>query len=166
MKKLIFIIMTLMISLSTFAQNGLYPKIEKDSLGNSVIIMTIKQAMVLDNNSDLLKLYEQLGVDVENYDNSCLKVIDQQGKLISILNIDIATLKSRIDVKDEKIITLQSEVADYVIKNNILNEMVNNRQALVGERDKQITKLKTKLIIGGIGGGAIIIGLITLLITR
>lgn len=168
MKKL-FILLTFLFSISMFSQGGTaptYPRIEKDSTGQDVVVMTIKQAMKLDNNSDLLRLYEQLGIDMNNYENSCIKVIDDQNKVIATLKLEINNLKSQIFIKDEKILTLQKELADYVIKVTILEKEVNNRQSLADERAKQLTKLKTKMIFGGIGGGVIIIGLVAAIIAH
>ena len=164
MKK-ILILLTCLFSISMFSQ-GLYPRIEKDSLGQEVVVMTTKQAMMLDNNSDLLRLYEQLGVDVNNYENSCIKVIDGQNKVIAILKLNVDNLKSQIDIKDEKVKTLQYQVADYIIKVGILEKEVYNRQSLADEKSKQLRKLKTKMIFGGVGGGLIIIGLVAALVAH
>lgn len=164
MKKLFGIIM-LLFSLVTFSQEK-YPRIEKDSLGQEYIIMTTKQAMALDNNSDLLRLYEELGVDIYNYDNSCIKVVDGQNKIIGLLNLELKNLKEQLTVKDEKILVLQKQIADYIMKVGILEAEVSNRKELVVEKDKQIRGLKTKMIIGGVGCTVVIGGLIFAILSK
>ena len=58
MKKLLT---TILLALS-FAASGQidYPKVETDSLGQKIVIMTIEQAQKLDNSSDLLVLFGKL----------------------------------------------------------------------------------------------------------
>lgn len=158
MKKILTILM-MILSITMFSQEK-YPRIEKDSLGQEVVVMTIKQAMSLDNNSDLLKLYEELGVDIYNYDISCIKVVDGQNKLIATLNLEIKNLKEQIDTKDQKIDNLQRQITDYVIKVGVLESEVKNRNDLVTVKDKQIKGLRTKMIIGGVGATIVIGGLI------
>lgn len=165
MKKIAILILTLF-NISMYSQVEKYPRIEKDSLGQEIVVMTIKQAMILDNNSDLLKLYEQLGVDVNNYDNSCIKVIDGQNKVISTLNLNLNNLKDQILIKDEKIKTLQSKVTDYIMKVSILDKQALLNDSILNEKNKQLRSLKTKMVIGGVGTGAIIVGLVVLLISR
>ncbi len=165
MKKLL-ILLTCLFSISMFSQGGIYPRIEKDSLGQEFVVMTVKQAMTLDNNSDLLRLYEQLGVDVDNYENSCIKVINDQDKVIATLKLDVNNLKGQIAIKDEKIKTLQGEIADHVLKEAILKEQGQARQEIIDENTKQLRKLKTKMVVGGLGGGLIIIGLVAAILVN
>ena len=55
-----FLFIVTLFSSSSFAQTLDYPRYEVDSLGQKVIVMTIEQAMKLDNNSELLTLFEKL----------------------------------------------------------------------------------------------------------
>ena len=55
MKNLLFIL-TLLLSLTSFSQKS-YPRIEKDSLGNKIVIMTYEQAQKVDNSFELLKYF-------------------------------------------------------------------------------------------------------------
>ena len=45
-------------------------------------------------------------------------------------------------------------------KNNVLEKQLANRQEVIDEKDKQLSRLKTKMVVGGIGGSVIIIGLV------
>jgi hypothetical protein len=45
-------------------------------------------------------------------------------------------------------------------KNNVLEKQLANRQQVIDEKDKQLSRLKTKMVVGGIGGSVVIIGLV------
>jgi hypothetical protein len=45
-------------------------------------------------------------------------------------------------------------------KNQILQTEVVNRQNVIDEKDSQLSRLKTKMVVGGISGSLVIIGLV------
>ena len=45
-------------------------------------------------------------------------------------------------------------------KSQILEIEVTNRQKVIDEKDTQLSRLKTKMVVGGIGGSVVIIGLV------
>jgi uncharacterized protein (DUF3084 family) len=122
--------------------------------------MTIEQAMKLDNNSELLTLFEKLNSQLGEYDSTCIKVINDKEKVISIQTVEISKLKESLNIKDEQIASLQHRIAEYIVNIGILQDQVKNREDVISEKDKQIRGLKTKMIFGGIGSGAAIVGLI------
>lgn len=158
MKKLL-ILFSLLISLSVSAQID-YPHYEKDSLDQQVVVMTIAQAMKLDNNSELLGLFEKLNSQLGEYDSICIKVINDKEKIISVQKLEISSLKEALSNKDAQITNLQKQVALYIDRVGILEDQVENREAVISEKNLQIRGLKTKMIFGGIGGGVAIIGLV------
>ena len=161
MRKLFTILMTLIFTtmFSQVTQQIKYPRFELDSLGQKVIIMTIPQAMKLNNNSNILGKFEKLQEEMQDYESICVKVIDEKEQVITKLDIIITKQDNQLVVKDEKIKTLQGEILDWMNKNNILEKQLANRQQVVDEKDKQLSRIKTKMIVGGIGGSAIIITL-------
>jgi hypothetical protein len=54
--------------------------------------MTIAQAMKLDNNTELLGLFEELGVEI-NFDRVYIKVISDKDVVISKQKVEISNLK-------------------------------------------------------------------------
>jgi uncharacterized protein (DUF3084 family) len=158
--KSILLIFALIISLCSYSQNIDYPKFEIDSLGQQVVVMTIEQAQALDNNSELLLLFEKLNSQMTDYDSVCVKVINDKDNVIASQKMEISNLKKSLENKDDQITSLQGEISGYVKKISILELEVQNRQNLVDVKDKQIKRLKTKMILGGAGGGLAIIGLI------
>ena len=63
MKKFILLMMLIMTPLVSFSQTD-YPKIETDSSGHKIVIMTIEQAQKVDNNLEILKLLQYKVVSV------------------------------------------------------------------------------------------------------
>jgi hypothetical protein len=163
MKKFLTLIIGMILSLSSFAQYSKpieYPKFEIDSNGQQVLVMTIEQAQNLDNSTDLLALLEKQNTQMGQYDSVCVKVINDKEQVIASQKMEIAKLKESINNKDLQIKALQGEVASYLKKILILENEVANRQQVIDEKSLQLRKMKTKMVVGGLGGGVAIIGLI------
>jgi SMC interacting uncharacterized protein involved in chromosome segregation len=164
MKKFLTLIAGMILSLSAYSQYSQpkieYPRYENDSLGQQVLVMTIEQAQNLDNGTDLLVLLQKLNTQMGDYDSVCVKVINDKEQVIASQKMEIAKLKESINNKDLQIKALQGEVAAYLKKILILEEQVANRQQVIDEKNLQLRKMKTKMVVGGLGGGVAIIGLI------
>jgi hypothetical protein len=155
--------MTLIFATTMFSQvtpEIKYPRFEKDSLGQKVVIMTIPQAMKLNNNSNILGKFELLQAEMQDYENICLKVINEKDEVIAKLDVVITKQDGQLLVKDEKIKALQDEILDWMKKTGALEKQLTNRQQVIDEKDKQISRLKTKMVVGGIGGSVVIVGLV------
>jgi hypothetical protein len=162
MKKILVILTTLILT-SAFAQvtPGIkYPRFEVDSLGQKVIVMTIPQAMKLNNNSDLLEKFEAQDIRMKEYETLCVKVISEKDVVIAKLSVIINRQDGQLLVKDEKIKSLQGEILGWMERNKVLESQLANRQEVIDEKNKQLRRLKTKMVIGGGLGSAAIIGLI------
>ena len=162
MKKLFTLLMTLVFTtmFSQVTQKIKYPRFEVDSLGQKVIVMTIPQAMKLNNNSNILEKFEQLQAEMQDYENICVKVINDKDEVIAKLDVVITKQDSQLVKKDEKINALQQEIIGWMQKNQVLQTEVVNRQNVIDEKNKQLSRLKTKMVVGGIGGSVVIIGLV------
>jgi uncharacterized protein (DUF3084 family) len=159
MKAYLITIILFIISFSLSAQIE-YPRIEIDSLGKEVVVMTIEQAQQLDNNSELLSLFEGLNSQMLNYDSICVKVINDKDYIISIQKLEISKLKESLDNKDDKIKTLQSEIDRHNQKILLLESQLLNRNELIEVKDQKIKDLKVKMYVGGGMSGLAIVGLI------
>ena len=164
MKNFLTLIIGMILSLSAYSQYSQpkidYPRFETDSLGQQVLVMTIEQAQNLDNGTDLLVLLEKKNTQMGQYDSVCVKVINDKEQVIASQKMEIAKLKESINNKDLQIKALQGEVASYLKKILILEDEVANRQQVIDEKTLQLRKMKTKMVVGGLGGGVAIIGLI------
>jgi uncharacterized protein (DUF3084 family) len=162
MRKLFTLLMTLVFTtmFSQVTQEIKYPRFEVDSLGQKVVIMTIPQAMKLNNNSNILQKFEKLQAEMQDYENICIKVINEKDEVIAKLDVVITKQDGQLLVKDEKIKALQGEILAWMEKNNVLEKQLANRQQVIDEKDKQLSRLKTKMVVGGIGGSVVIVGLL------
>ena len=164
MKKFLSLIVGLVLSLSAYSQYSQpkieYPRYETDSLGQQVLVMTIEQAQCLDNGTDLLVLLQKINTQMGDYDSVCVKVINDKEVVIASQKMEIKKLKESLVNKDEQIKALQGEVASYLKKILILESEVANRQQVIDEKSLQLRKMKTKMVVGGLGGGVAIIGLV------
>jgi hypothetical protein len=162
MKKIYTILMTLVFTtmFSQLTPEIKYPKFEVDSLGQKVIVMTIPQAMKLNNNSDLLEKFEAQDIKMKEYETLCVKVISEKDDVIAKLNVTIGHQDGQLLVKDEKIKSLQGEILGWMERNKVLEAQLANRQQVIDEKDKQLRRTKLKMVVGGLGGVAIIIPLV------
>lgn len=162
MRSFFTVLMTLVLT-SMFSQvtpEIKYPRFEVDSLGQKVVVMTIPQAMKLNNNSDLLEKFEAQDIKMKEYETLCVRVISEKDVVIAKLNLTVGKQDDQLLVKDEKIKSLQGEIVGWMERNNILEKQLVNRQEVIDEKDKQLGRLKTKMIIGGGIGFLSIIGLL------
>ena len=163
MKKILAILAFWFISISAYSQTD-YPRFETDSLGNKIVLMTIEQAQALDNNTDLLILFEKMNVDIGDYDKICVKVINEKDIVINAQTIQISKLKEALLNRDEQIENLQktNSAQNSVILS--LNKTIDNKDREINLHLGEIKRVKSKSLIGGIIGGTSIIGLIIALI--
>lgn len=165
MKKLLTLLL-LIISQMVFSQKSEYPRIEIDSLGQSIVIMTVAQAQKLDNDTDLLNEFKKLNNANELEKIAYIKIIDGNEKVIASQKIEISKLSLTIDSKDSEITELKNRINEYALNNSILVKKFETSQSMVDEKNKQIKGLKTKMIVGGIGGAIAITALIISIIAK
>jgi len=160
MRKIIFLLTFLLISMNILSQTIDYPRFETDSLGQKVVVMTIEQAQKLDNDTDMLSLFEKLDSDISSYDSICVKVISEKDIVIAQQTVQINQLKSLVENKDDQIVNLQSQINDYKNKElGYIKEISNKNEEINLHLDK-IRDQKIKMIVGGGLGGLTIIGLV------
>jgi hypothetical protein len=159
MKKIIFLIF-LLTSLYSFSQELEYPRFEIDSLGQKTVVMTIEQAQKLDNNSELLGLFEKLNTQIGSYDSICVQTINDKNVVISNQKVLIDELNNSLYTKDDAIENLQSQVTTYQLNEVLFNEQLINLNSQIKLKDEKIRKQKNKMIIGGALSGTSIIGLV------
>ena len=159
MKNLLILLFGLIISVNSFSQID-YPRYEVDSLGQKIVVMTIEQAQKLDNNSELLELFEQLNTQIGNYDSVCVQTINDKNRVISEQKVLIEQLKSSLDTKDTAITNLQNQVLKYQENEILFNTQITNLNDQIRIKDDKIKDQKIKMIVGGSISGVSIIGLI------
>ena len=162
MKK-ILLLAVLLISLNVFTQID-YPRFDVDSLGQTVVIMTIEQAQVLDNKAEMLALFESMNSDINEYQEFCVKVINEKEEVIAKQDIQIRNLSDLSINKDDQIENLKSQILNYQLKESKWIKEVENKDKEIKLHKEKIDDQRNKMILGGSIGGAIISGLIAIII--
>jgi peptidoglycan hydrolase CwlO-like protein len=163
MRKIISLLVILLSFNSIFSQIE-YPRYDIDSLGQKVVVITIEQARVLNNKADLLSLFDQLSIQINEYDSVCLKVISEKEIIIAKQDIQISNFKDLVDNKDQQIENLKTQVNNYQLKEIMFSKEIENKDKEISIYKDKISDQRNRMILGGTIGGAIIVGLITLLI--
>lgn len=159
MNKLLLIFL-MMISFISISQEIEYPRYDIDSLGQKVVVMTIEQAQKLDNNTDILEIFNKLDMSTTEFDSVCIKTINDKNVVISNQKVLIEKLNENSQTKDSAIKALQKQVVEYQLNKTLLQDEVNNLTERLKISDKSNRKMKNRMIIGGGIGGLAIVGLI------
>ena len=161
MKKFILLMMLIMTSLVSFSQTD-YPKIETDSSGHKIVIMTIEQAQKVDNNLEILKLLQIQGSECDSLNTAYLKVIDKMGNQISLLELDVKKLKEQLADKDAQIVNLQTRLSNMEEANKLCEQQKSNKDEEIKLLKKEVRKQKLQKVVGfavgvvGVVGGVLI----------
>lgn len=162
MKKFILTIILLISSVFLFAQD--YPKIEIDSSGNKVVVMTIAHAQKIDNNLDILKLLKLQGSECDSLNVSYIKVIDKLGNQVKLLELDNNILNGKIDSKDKQLLNLQIRLNNSVKSDSacVVQKGLDNEEIRILK--KEIARQKIQKIVGfATGTAALIVSVVLLL---
>jgi Skp family chaperone for outer membrane proteins len=163
MKKFILaFILLLTASTAAFSQTA-YPKFDTDSAGQKLVVLTIEQAQALDNNTDLILMFEKLNNQISNYDSVCLKVVDAKEKVIASQTIQINNLKDALQNKDQQLINLQATIDELTKKSANYEQELKNKNEEIGLHKKEIRRVKRNYILGG-GIGGLILGIVLSLV--
>jgi peptidoglycan hydrolase CwlO-like protein len=161
MKKFILALIVLLAAqVNGFSQTD-YPRFATDSLGQAIVMMTVEQAQSLDNNTDLLRLFEKLDTQLGDYDEACIRVIGQKDVVIASQDIQIKTLKESLLNKDEQIVKLQKDISLNEGKITSFETELKKKNEEIELHKGEIRRVKKNAILGG---GISAIGAIGLLI--
>jgi chaperonin cofactor prefoldin len=148
-----FILTTVLLIFSTFSfSQTSYPRIERDSAGNKVLVMTIAQAQKIDNDEELFKLLSLEGDECDSLNVSYVKVIDELNKQVALFTIDINALKGQINEKDQQIANLQTQLKNITESNQLCNAQKVDDQKQIDILNKEIKRQKFRKVLGFIVG--------------
>lgn len=164
--KNIITLLIFLFSLNLFSQGIDYPIIEVDSLGNTVVTMTIEQAQTLDNKAELLELLEESYSQMANLDILFINIINDKDIIIARQDMQISDLKSLVDNKDEQIENLQKQITDYKMSEILFNKELLNKDKEIELHIGEVKRVKNKMIIGGVTAGVIITTLTAILLSN
>jgi hypothetical protein len=166
MKKIILLLSLLFVNFTSISQEIDYPIIHVDSFGKTVITMTIEQAQILDNKTDLLELIESANSQINNIDSLFLIVVNEKNIIIIKQDLQISELKLLTDNKDNQIENLQKRIIDYQLKQSFYKKELDNKDEEIKLHLSEINRLKGNMLFGVVGSGVIIATVVAILILK
>ena len=161
MKKLLTILFFIITSIS-YSQD--YPRIETDSTGKKLVVLTYEQAQKIDNAFELLTLLEKAGAECDSLTLSYIKVIDGLKNQASLLEVDVKLYKKQVIDKDKQIENLQERLNNCENIKSTCDQQISLRDKQIVLLDDEIKTLKTKRNISyGVGIAGIIGGILLVL---
>jgi len=151
MKKLLLAIFLIMCSAYSYAQIR-YPKFATDSLGQKIVLLTIKQAQALDNQTDLLVLFKKMNQQIGSYDSTCIQVINEKDIVIAKQTLQINNLNESLLVKNKQYALQQKSIDNLQEQIKSYKKESENDKISIDLYIKEIKKSKWKY---GAGGGAV-----------
>jgi chromosome segregation ATPase len=162
MKNLLLTLLLTITNFLTFAQD--YPRIETDSTGKKIVIMTYEQAQKIDNTFELIKLLEKAGAECDNLTLSYVKVIDTLNKQVRLLETDINLYKGQVVDKNKQIDNLQERLSNCETNQSLCDEQISKRNKQIDLLNEEITTLKVKRNVGwGVGIGGVFLGILIII---
>ena len=128
--------------------NGDFPQYVTKNDKTIGVILTIKQLQNIDSDLELLKLFKQLTIESKSIEEYYITIVNDQNSKIIVLEKTINELKSLSNDKDIIIEDLKNQVSKYKEVNELSDEQIQNDQIIIEELKSDLTKEKTKKIIG------------------
>ncbi len=151
MKKFLLVIFLIMCSAYSYAQIR-YPKFATDSLGQKIVLLTIKHAQALDNQTDLLVLFKKMNQQIGSYDSTCIQVVNEKDVVIAKQTLQINTLNESLLVKTKQYTLQQKSISNLQEQIKSYKKESENDKISIDLFIKEIKKSKWKY---GAGGGAV-----------
>lgn len=163
MKYLFTLVIGLILSASTMAQqsnidtakNTEYPSyyiVGGDTLG---IIISIEQAQSLDNDLELLGLFEKMKISCDSTIKAYVVVVNQYSNQVAILETKVQSLETTNKAKDEQIKELNSRILNYKMDLEKAGNQLKIKSEIISNQEKRITGLKLQRATYSVGAGVI-----------
>jgi hypothetical protein len=121
-----------------YVQNG-------DTIG---ILMTIEQVQKLDNNSELLGLFEKLSIKCDSLDTYYVGVINNMNDKITILNFKVRKQDEAMKKQDDMVNDLKTQVANALFRLNLCEQQRSNDSLIIKGLKQDLSKSKVKNVVG------------------
>lgn len=152
MKKLLLtlcLILTAMVgfSQSSFIKEDLpqYFVQNEDTIG---ILLTIEQVQKLDNNSELLGLFEKLSIKCDSLDTYYVGVINKLNDKITILNLKVSKQDESMKKQDDMVKDLKLQVDNTLLQLDLYEQQMSNDSLIIKGLKKDLNKSKWKNVAG------------------
>lgn len=163
MKKLIVTLAIILFGFVGYSQS--YPKFDTDSTGEKLVVMTLKQAQALDNQTDLLVLFEKLNGEIGQYDSICLQLVNEKDSVIASQTLQLDNFKRDAAKKNEIIRNLANTNQEHLKSISTYRIEVEQKNQEIALHKREIKRVKKKAFLGG-GIAGVIAGLVIALLIK
>lgn len=158
--------MLLMMSVKSQVSDNTYPIYKYDSANNKIaVIISIRQAQMIDNDYDILNLLEKAKTGCDSLAYSYQIVITDLGRVIATQEVNIKELNKLNNKNNEIIENLKSQISKYIEDGMKSNALIENKNTEIQSLNKTITGLKVEKVVGYTGIGVLGGGLVAVLVT-
>ena len=133
--------------------------VDNDTIG---VVISIVDAQKLDNDGDILKLYEQLSKSYDKSNIQFIKIVDKMNQQIGILNIQNEKYEDVIRKKDVIINDLKEIIHNKAISDVAYEKELDNKNKEISNLTKQLNRSFWQKI----GGSAIALAVIAFLVVK
>lgn len=146
--------MLMFVSYFTKAQNDYkdLPKyfiVDNDTIG---IILSVDQAQKIDNDLEILNLFETLSLECDSLDTYYVKIINGLDEIILVHEVKIKNLMDKNKIQGEEILKLKTMIAYRETQLEISNYQKTNDSIRIKILEEDISKLKKKNVVTFISG--------------
>jgi predicted RNase H-like nuclease (RuvC/YqgF family) len=158
MKKFLMMAVLMIVSVLSKAQDTSLPQYLIEGGDTIGIIISIEQAQVLDNDSELLELFKKMKLDCDNLDTHYVSVINKLEEQIVLLKVQISDLTNQGKEKDKLINNLKSSLALCEENNRLCQKELENKNEEIKILKNEVFRQKVKkfVSVGGNVGLAIL----------
>lgn len=157
MKKILTITILILSSIFAFSQPidkdnlpAYYVSADGDTLG---ILLSIEQVQKLDNDGELLKLFELLSIKCDSLDTYYVAVINKMNDKIELYKLETDNLNKQIKEKDDMIDDLKLQVKNRQENIDFSDMQLVKKDSIITDLNKDLEKQKLKSIVGWTGTG-------------
>lgn len=162
MKNLLLTLITL-ISFFTLSQD--YPRIEKDSSGKEIVILTLEQAQALDNQVEIGKLLEKAGTDCDSVVTTQISVIDELKRQVVNWELNVSKLKQQLRDASNKTENALIRLENCTRDRDLCEEQKRNFESIEKVYQKELRRSKLRAVGGYIVGGVgVLVGILVVII--
>lgn len=171
MKLVIYIaaILLIAIDLQTQAQGIIeksdYPRFVTDTAtGMRCVVFTLEQAKKLDNDEELLKIYQLLHSSSDSLIKSLIFKVSVSDTEIAYLQLKVTELEKVNATQKSLISILNEQIADYKQNVALADKQLTLKDEQIKNLNKEVKRQKRLKILGfSVGGAGIIVALMALL---
>ena len=163
----------LLFSINAIAQTGDAPRIISNDFprftidsatGMQCVIFTLEQAKRIDNDEELLKVYQQLNVGADSLIKSLLFKVKVSDTEVAFLKLKIVELE-KVNASQKMLISnLKEQIEDYKKNVALANQQLGLKDEQIKNLNKEIKRQKKLKVFGfGVGGVGFVVALLALL---